>query len=98
MQEARTSRELAQDNERQSKMIFILTIVTIIFVSILGSIDGGLIANYYIQLPLSFLASFLALNVKQFPRTEAGQQFSLRWVAGIICKRASDMMGIGIHG
>lgn len=37
-------------------------------------------------MPLSFLASFFALNSDQFPRSIGGStEFSLPWVAGLIC-------------
>jgi hypothetical protein len=38
-------------------------------------------------MPLSFLASFFALNVDGFPRSvDGGVEFGLPWVAGLICK------------
>ena len=40
-----------------------------------------------LQMPLSFLASFFALNVDRFPRSlDGGVEFGLPWVAGLICK------------
>jgi len=38
-------------------------------------------------MPLSFLASFFALNVDRFPHSvDGGVEFGLPWVAGLICK------------
>ncbi|KAH8647039.1 hypothetical protein BGZ60DRAFT_230105 [Tricladium varicosporioides] len=72
-QEARATRQIAQSNEKQSKIILIFTIVTIVF------------------MPLSFLASFFALNIDKFPRSTGGStEFSLTWVAGLICKSPED--------
>jgi hypothetical protein len=46
-------------------------------------------------MPLSFLASFFALNVDGFPRSvDGGVEFGLPWVAGLICKLNS--LGISL--
>ncbi|KAF2836661.1 hypothetical protein M501DRAFT_222725 [Patellaria atrata CBS 101060] len=69
VQEARATREGAEDTAKQGRAIMLFTIITIVF------------------LPLSFLSSFFALNVRQFPHEGADEGeplFDLSWVAGWI--------------
>lgn len=52
--EARFARDQAAGTAKQSQIIMVFTIVTIVF------------------LPLSFIASFFAINIREFPRTSDG--------------------------
>ncbi|RYP13610.1 hypothetical protein DL765_006811 [Monosporascus sp. GIB2] len=70
--ETRFSRRLAEQGQKQNRIMLVFTIVTIVF------------------LPLSFFASFFALNVHEFPKNSLG---NTDWPLGTV---ASYLFGISI--
>ncbi len=90
--DARESLKMTKETTRQGKTVLIFTLTTIIFVSVaLAHGCGGHVSAKLTpwQLPLSFLASFFALDIKQFYTDDDGK-LDLGYVSSILCESLSD--------
>jgi hypothetical protein len=79
--EARYAREQAVSTSRQGHTIMVFTIVTILFVSLPSTLLLQLKSTnrVTVKLPMSFMAAFFAINVKEFPHAE-DSTLRLNWV------------------
>jgi hypothetical protein len=79
--EARYAREQAVSASRQGHTIMVFTIVTILFVSLPSNSTAPVKSTngVTVKLPMSFMAAFFAINVKEFPHANDGT-LHLSWV------------------
>jgi Mg2+ and Co2+ transporter CorA len=77
----------AEETTKQGRTIMVFTIVTIIFVSTTRSSLINLLTT--LQLPMSFLTSFFALNVDSFPHQDGNLSYPGSWVFSRICASPS---------
>lgn len=63
----KSARELSEETGRQSTIIMIFTVVTIVFVSPNTQLYEHSPMTDFLKLPPSFMSSFLALQISQFP-------------------------------
>jgi hypothetical protein len=87
LSEARSARLQTEETSRQGNTIMVFTIVTILFVSILKFCYNLPHTNRF-QLPASFMASFFALAINQFPR-DSSSMLDLNYVVKYMCKLLS---------
>lgn len=88
--EARFAREQAQFTGRQGQTIMVFTIVTIVFVrSLYLRLRCGPRAKMW-KLPMSFMASFFTISIKEFPRDPqtGNPSLSVGYVAKYMCKHS----------
>ena len=83
LSEAKNARKQAVDTGKQGNTIMVFTIVTILFVRVLIQLSFRTCSRELrkLQLPASFMASFFALPVEQFQRTDGtNPQLKLSYV------------------
>ncbi|KAK6209293.1 hypothetical protein LQW54_006397 [Pestalotiopsis sp. IQ-011] len=77
----------SDENARQEKILMLFTVVTVVFVSIAHTITISSAAKDDSQTPLSFLASFYALNTSTSRHNDDGElEYEPDWMNKRICK------------
>ncbi|KAK2761809.1 hypothetical protein FQN54_001639 [Arachnomyces sp. PD_36] len=95
LEEAISARKQAEDTARQGQYIFIFTVVTIIFVSVLYTFMLKPLVNpVYVQAPLSFMAALFALQISEFPHDDKGLDLPGSWVGRYMA--AAELATLGL--
>lgn len=85
LENANLARQQADESIRQGRTVLVFTVVTIIFVRTpLPRFKCDLKINREIQLPLSFMAAFFAINIDSFPWNK-GDKLPMDYVLRYMC-------------
>lgn len=77
----------SEENSRQEKILMLFTVVTVVFVSIARTITTSSAAKGNSETPLSFLASFYALNTSTSRHNDDGElEYEPEWMNERICE------------